>query len=253
MKAAPTTPGKPFDAEILWHMLNKAVDTRARQIEAEQAAVYRTLAYTDALTGSPNRRFIDEFIVEAVSNSQRLGKPLAVAYLDIDNFKLLNDFWDKEGDHVLKGRRRAHTPRGPRSSPASRRRVRGRLPQYDEFAPARSWTGAAPSPKSKSSAARISAHPDRCGVAAFPATKRPGAIAEAEDQMYLDKSVSPTLIMAGQEQAAAPEALVKVTNLKALRSLVKAIDRRDSYTRFHSTTRPAGGAVARETGLDDAA
>ncbi|MBK7329476.1 MAG: response regulator [Dehalococcoidia bacterium] len=59
--------GKPFDAEILWHMLNKAVDTRARQIEAEQAAVYRTLAYTDALTGSPNRRFIDEFIVEAVS------------------------------------------------------------------------------------------------------------------------------------------------------------------------------------------
>mgnify|MGYP003562332340 FL=1 len=30
--------GKPFDAEILWHMLNKAVDTRARQIDADSAA-----------------------------------------------------------------------------------------------------------------------------------------------------------------------------------------------------------------------
>ena len=48
--------GKPFDAEILWHLLNKAVDSRERQIAAEQAAVYRKLAYTDALTGSPNRR-----------------------------------------------------------------------------------------------------------------------------------------------------------------------------------------------------
>src|SRR5688572_22228908 len=46
--------GKPFDAEILWHLLNKAVDSRSRQLEAEQAAVYRKLAYTDALTGCPN-------------------------------------------------------------------------------------------------------------------------------------------------------------------------------------------------------
>ena len=86
--------GKPFDAEILWHMLNKAVDTRARQIEAEQAAVYRTLAYTDALTGSPNRRFIDEFIVEAVSNSQRLGKPLAGAAWTSTTSSFSTTSWD---------------------------------------------------------------------------------------------------------------------------------------------------------------
>ena len=58
--------GKPFDPEILWHMLNKAADNRARHIEAEQATAYRQLAYTDALTGAPNRRFIDEFLVDAM-------------------------------------------------------------------------------------------------------------------------------------------------------------------------------------------
>ncbi|MES4792174.1 MAG: hypothetical protein C4321_03625, partial [Chloroflexota bacterium] len=84
--------GKPFDAEMLWHVLNKAADTRARHIAAEQAAAYRKLAYTDALTGCPNRRFIDEFLADAVFQARKLGRPLAVAYLDIDNFKLLNDF-----------------------------------------------------------------------------------------------------------------------------------------------------------------
>jgi PleD family two-component response regulator len=94
--------GKPFDADILWHMLNKAVDNRARRLEAEQAAAYRQLAYTDALTGCPNRRFIDEFIVDAVSRSIHQGTPLVAAYIDIDNFKLLNDFVGHEqGDHVL--------------------------------------------------------------------------------------------------------------------------------------------------------
>ena len=43
--------GKPFDAEVLWHLLNKAVDSRKRRLDAEQAEVYRQLAYTDALTG----------------------------------------------------------------------------------------------------------------------------------------------------------------------------------------------------------
>ena len=95
--------GKPFDADVLWHMLNKAVDNRARRLEAEQAAAYRQLAYTDALTGAPNRRFIDEFIIEAVESCASSGRPLTVAYLDIDNFKLLNDFVGHEqGDHVLK-------------------------------------------------------------------------------------------------------------------------------------------------------
>lgn len=253
--------GKPFDAEILWHMLNKAVDTRARQIEAEQAAVYRTLAYTDALTGSPNRRFIDEFIVDAVSNSQRFNRPLAVAYLDIDNFKLLNDFvGHEEGDHVLKKVAGALTRHITR--PAQFARFGGDefvvvFPECDEFRARQVMDRVcrAVAEIEVINGARISL-PTRisCGIAAFRGYESPrDLIAEAEDQMYLDKSMSPNSVLGnvGDEPA---DGLLKVSNLKALRNLVKAIDRRDSYTRFHSDhATQLAIAVARETGLDDAA
>src|SRR6185312_6228439 len=50
----------------------------------------------------------------------------------------------------------------------------------------------------------------------------------------------------------APEALLKITNLKSLRNLVKAIDRRDSYTRFHSDHATSlAAALARSLGLSD--
>jgi|GEM_PF-114357 len=231
--------GKPFDAEILWHMLNKAVDTRARQIEAEQAAVYRQLAYTDALTGCPNRRFIDEFIVEAVANSRRFAQPLTVAYLDIDNFKLLNDFvGHEEGDHVLK-RVVAALSRHIKP-PAQFGRFGGDefvvvFPNLSEHQArlALDRVGRAVSEIEVVNGARI-ALPTRisCGVATFRGPESPrDLIAEAEDQMYIDKSMSsPDLIGHNQEL----DGLLKVNNLKALRNLVKAIDRRDSYTRFHS-------------------
>jgi diguanylate cyclase (GGDEF)-like protein len=233
--------GKPFDADILWHMLNKAIDSRARRLEAEQAAVYRKLAYTDALTGCPNRRFIDEFVIDAVERSQREGRPLVAGYLDIDNFKLLNDFVGHEqGDHVLRKvvdalTRCIHEPA-----------VFGRF-GGDEFVAI--FPGATESQaRSVFEHIRIAVSqievvngsrmtlPTRIslGLAVYRGYESPrDLIAEAEDQMYLDKSASPAL---GSEHSdgAAPAALLKVTNLKALRNLVKAIDRRDSYTRFHS-------------------
>jgi diguanylate cyclase (GGDEF)-like protein len=231
--------GKPFDAEILWHMLNKAVDSRARQIEAEQATVYRKLAYTDALTGCPNRRFIDEFIVDAVTGSQRFNQPLTVAYLDIDNFKLLNDFvGHEEGDQVLQ--RVVDALSIHIAPPAQFGRFGG-----DEFVvvfPGVSEHEArfvldrfcrAVSDIEVVNGARI-ALPTRisCGVTAFRGMESPrDLIADAEDQMYMDKSMSPTAVVGNSGEI---DGLLKVSNLKALRNLVKAIDRRDSYTRFHS-------------------
>ncbi|MGE3074001.1 MAG: diguanylate cyclase [Dehalococcoidia bacterium] len=251
--------GKPFDAEILWHMLNKAVDSRARQIEAEQATVYRTLAYTDALTGSPNRRFIDEFIIEAVTSSQRTNLPLAVAYLDIDNFKLLNDFvGHEEGDHVLKKVAAALTRHIVQ--PARFARFGGDefvvvFPECDEFRARHVMDRVcrAVSEIEVVNGARISL-PTRisCGIASFRGYESPrDLIAEAEDQMYIDKSMSPDSVV-GHSAETPTDGLLKVSNLKALRNLVKAIDRRDSYTRFHSDhATQMALATAREIGLSD--
>lgn len=232
--------GKPFDAAILWHMLNKAVDSRQRRVAAEQAEVYRRLAYTDALTGCPNRRFIDEFIVEAVAGAQRTARPLAVGYVDIDNFKLLNDFvGHDEGDQVLRSvsEALARTLVAPS--------VFGRF-GGDEFVVVFPGMGEAEAratmDRVRDAVSRIEVVngakivlPTRIsfGIAPFRGGESPRAlIAEAEDQMYIDKSMTPSLIGAVAESAATPA--IKVSNLKALRNLVKAIDRRDSYTRFHS-------------------
>ena len=232
--------GKPFDGDILWHMLNKAADSRSQRVEAEQARTYRHLAYTDALTGCPNRRFIDEVIVEAVARAKDSGEPLTVAYADIDNFKLLNDFiGHQHGDELLKQvaealsdcvtRPAAYARFGgdefvavfpgmlPEAVRAVMDRVRRRVSSVDMV---NSGKTALPT--------RLSV-----GIAQFRGYETPrDLVGEAEDHMYLDKTISPTLLVSGAE--ASPEALQKITNLKSLRNLVKAIDRRDSYTRFHS-------------------
>ncbi len=235
--------GKPFGPEILWHLLNRAADNRVRVIEAEQAAAYRELAYTDALTGSPNRRYLDERLDSAVDAARRDGSPLAVAYLDIDNFKLLNDFvGHRRGDQVLTSL--ADALRSAVVEPSSFARYGG-----DEFVVV--FPNATPAEARRTiDAVRRSvaafkltndsqvALPIRVsfGLAHFHGQESPrDLIAEAEDQMYLDKSVSPTLLAIGAETASLSGAGdAKLANMKALRSLVKAIDRRDAYTRFHS-------------------
>jgi len=77
----------------------KDVNARlARLLDAEEK-----LARTDQLTGLPNRRAFLERLSEEVARARRRGTPAAVAYIDVDNFKRIND--DKghvEGDEFLK-------------------------------------------------------------------------------------------------------------------------------------------------------
>lgn len=62
----------------------------------------RLLATTDPLTGAANRRSFMESLKGAVAQGHRLGHPVAVAMLDIDHFKRLNDtFGHAAGDAAL--------------------------------------------------------------------------------------------------------------------------------------------------------
>ncbi|MDO8701456.1 MAG: EAL domain-containing protein [Undibacterium sp.] len=55
------------------------------------------IAHYDALTGLPNRVLLADRLHQAMSQAQRRGKRLAVAYLDLDGFKAIND---QNGHHA---------------------------------------------------------------------------------------------------------------------------------------------------------
>lgn len=62
----------------------------------------RNLATTDPLTKMPNRILFNERLVEAVSRADRNGHKIAVLFVDLDNFKNINDAMGHlTGDRVI--------------------------------------------------------------------------------------------------------------------------------------------------------
>ena len=62
-----------------------------------------TQAYTDTITGLPNRRALDEHLEQEVYSARRNGYTFAVIMMDLDGFKQVNDSYGHTiGDHVLK-------------------------------------------------------------------------------------------------------------------------------------------------------
>ncbi|HEY4332251.1 MAG TPA: diguanylate cyclase [Ilumatobacteraceae bacterium] len=73
--------------------------TEIRSLQTELVA----LALRDPLTGLANRRLLDELLTGAIDRTQRAGKDLTVAFLDLDGFKAVNDTHGHDaGDAVLR-------------------------------------------------------------------------------------------------------------------------------------------------------
>jgi diguanylate cyclase (GGDEF)-like protein len=63
----------------------------------------RSQAIRDQLTGLYNRRFLEDALTRETGRAARSGEPVAVAILDVDHFKRVNDTYGHEaGDAVLR-------------------------------------------------------------------------------------------------------------------------------------------------------
>ncbi|MDP2762080.1 MAG: diguanylate cyclase [Sideroxyarcus sp.] len=72
--------------------------TKRKRAEQE----VHTLAFYDALTGLPNRRLLNDRVKTAIAAGKRSGRYGAVMFLDLDNFKPLNDAYGHDvGDLLL--------------------------------------------------------------------------------------------------------------------------------------------------------
>ncbi len=61
-----------------------------------------TLVYRDALTGLPNRRLFNDHLVALLKDLPETGEQLALLYIDLDHFKLINDTYGHcTGDQIL--------------------------------------------------------------------------------------------------------------------------------------------------------
>ncbi|MEK9950870.1 MAG: EAL domain-containing protein [Curvibacter sp.] len=79
-------PERQPDGSTLWHGFNTDITERK---EAE-VQTYR-LAYFDALTGLPNRSLLRDRIEQALALARRNRQYGAVMFVDLDNFKQIND------------------------------------------------------------------------------------------------------------------------------------------------------------------
>ena len=72
------------------------------------------MAHHDALTGLPNRTLLEDRLKQAMLYAQRYERRVTVAFMDLDNFKLINDsLGHNAGDDILKtvARRMQHCVR----------------------------------------------------------------------------------------------------------------------------------------------
>lgn len=78
------------------------IDISLQEQKKAREELYRNATFDD-LTELPNRRFMEAELSVRLDEASRLGRELAVVFIDLDNFKLINDtLGHHHGDRLLK-------------------------------------------------------------------------------------------------------------------------------------------------------
>ena len=89
-----------YDGDELTHYVGLMSDIS--EIKRSEQALYH-MAHHDSLTGLPNRLLLNERLEQALKHAQRRGRHVAVVFVDLDNFKFVNDgMGHAVGDSLLK-------------------------------------------------------------------------------------------------------------------------------------------------------
>lgn len=78
------------------------IDISLQEQKKARDELYRVASFDD-LTQLPNRRLMEMELSERLAEADRMKRPLAVVFVDLDNFKLINDtLGHHHGDELLK-------------------------------------------------------------------------------------------------------------------------------------------------------
>lgn len=101
VKASSTNPDY-FDPELRKSLEGYISITAAVVANLRLSELNKLLSLTDPLTKLYNRRFLEEYFDRQVAEANRRQEPFVIIFLDIDQFKLINDTYGHElGDKVL--------------------------------------------------------------------------------------------------------------------------------------------------------
>ncbi|NEX19634.1 EAL domain-containing protein [Thiorhodococcus mannitoliphagus] len=94
----------PADSGLIYAAAQDITERRvAEQALHESQRRLEAMAYYDHLTGLPNRRLLLDRLEQVIAVADREGSRLAVCYLDLDDFKPINDHCGHEvGDNLLR-------------------------------------------------------------------------------------------------------------------------------------------------------
>jgi diguanylate cyclase (GGDEF)-like protein len=88
---------RELTTSALWRTISRAIERSRLAHERQRAALQ------DTLTGLPDRVLFDDRVTRTMARSRRSGIPFAVAFIDVDGFKAINDVHGHvAGNHALR-------------------------------------------------------------------------------------------------------------------------------------------------------